>query len=308
MTTSRFAFTAAALVATLSAPAARSDRPAAPAAPSSLTVSGDWLAEHLKDSNLVLLHVGDRAEYDAGHIPGARFATQRDVAISSDDHERGLMLEVPGDDSLKADLERLGISDGSRVVVYYGNDWISPSTRIIFTLVNAGLGERSSLLDGGMQQWIAAGRALTKDVPPARRGTLSRLKMKNLIVDAAWVQKHLRAKGYAIVDGRAASFYDGVEATGPRKGHIPGAHSVPFTDVTDDKLRIKSVEALRALFANAGVQPGDTVVGYCHIGQQATAMLFAARAIGHPVRLYDGSMQEWSRRTDLPIEGTRGSQ
>jgi thiosulfate/3-mercaptopyruvate sulfurtransferase len=308
VTISRFAFAAVALVASFVAPPSSSDVPKVQAPTPSLLVSGDWLAQHLRDSNLVLLHVGDRAEYDAEHIPGARYITQRDVSISSEDHEHGLMLEMPSADSLKAMLEKLGISSGSRVIVYYGNDWISPSTRVMFTLANAGLADRSSLLDGGMQQWIAAGRPVTKEVPTVRVGVLSPLHVQNLVVDAAWVQKHLRTKGYSLVDGRSASFYDGVEATGPRKGHIPGARSVPFTEVADDRLRIKKVEDLRALFDKAGVQPGDTVVGYCHIGQQATAMLFAARLLGHPVRLYDGSMQEWSRRSDLPIEAPGGSQ
>jgi thiosulfate/3-mercaptopyruvate sulfurtransferase len=281
----------------------RSSSAPGPQAPTpSLLVSSDWLAQHLTDSNLVLLHVGDQAEYNAGHIPGARYVSQRDVSVSSPDHDNGLMLEMPSPDSLRSALQRLGISNSSRVIVYFGNDWVSPATRIVFTLANAGLADRTSLLDGGMQQWIATGHEITKDVRAPRVGTLSPLKMQNLVVDAAWVQKHLRAKGYAIVDGRDASFYDGVEATGPRKGHIPGAHSIPFTEIADDKLRLKPVEELRALFAKAGVQPADTVVGYCHIGQQATAMLFAARALGHPVRLYDGSMQEWSRRTELPIE------
>ena len=64
-------------------------------------------------------------------------------------------------------------------------------------------------------------------------------------------------------------------------------------------------DELAALFAKAGVQPGDTIVGYCHVGQQATAMLFAARSLGHPVLLYDGSFQEWSRLTpaeSYPVE------
>jgi len=77
---------------------------------------------------------------------------------------------------------------------------------------------------------------------------------------------------------------------------------VEVTELTDERLMLKSQAELRTLFDRAGVAPGDTVVGYCHIGQQATAMLFAARLLGHPVRLYDGSFQDWSRGTDAPVD------
>ena len=87
-----------------------------------------------------------------------------------------------------------------------------------------------------------------------------------------------------------------------RAGHIAGARSVPFTEIADDRNIFKSANDLAALFKAAGVQPGDTVVGYCHIGQQATGMLFAARSLGYPVLLYDGSFEDWSRRTDFPVE------
>lgn len=294
---------AAAAVLTAAAAASHDLRDVEAAAPKvpPLLVSSAWLASHISDPKIVLLHVGDRAEYDKAHIPGARYASQRDVSVSSDDHDKGLMLEMPTPDSLRAKLQRLGISSDSRVIVYYGNDWVSPSTRILFTLDYAGLGWQSSLLDGGMQQWIAAGHPVTKEVPTARTGTLGPLRINPIVVDAAWVASHLHSPKIAIVDGRAASFYDGIEATGDRKGHIPGAHSVPFTEIADDRNFIRSADQLKALFARAGVAPDDTVVGYCHIGQQATAMLFAARLTGHPVKLYDGSMQEWSRRTDLPV-------
>jgi thiosulfate/3-mercaptopyruvate sulfurtransferase len=98
-------------------------------------------------------------------------------------------------------------------------------------------------------------------------------------------------------------FYDGVEAGGDgRKGHIAGAVSIPFTSVFNDSLRLRSPAELRTIFERAGVAPGDTVVAYCHIGQQATAVVFAARVLGHPVRLYDGSFQDWARRPDFPVE------
>ena len=267
-----------------------------------LTVTSSWLADHLKDPDLVLLHVGDKAEYEKGHIPGARYAAMQDVSISSMDHEKGLMLELPPVDTLRAHLAALGISDKSRVVVYYGNDWISPSTRILFTLDYAGLGERSALLDGGMPAWKDGGHQVTTEVPGARVGQLSALKTRPLVVSAEFVKANLKSPTVRIIDGRAASFFDGADAGNPRKGHIAGAHSLPFTEVTDDKLHLKSAEQLAALFARAGVGPKDTVLAYCHIGQQATAVLFAARTLGHPVLLYDGAFQEWSRRADLPVE------
>jgi thiosulfate/3-mercaptopyruvate sulfurtransferase len=272
----------------------------------SLVVDAAWLKTHIADADLVLLHVGDKADYEAAHIPRARFVSLSDISVS--DHSgHGLMLEMPPAEDLRHRLEALGISDTSRVVVYYGKDWVSPSTRVMFTLDYAGLGARSSLLDGGQDAWVRAGGAVTKDVAPAKTGTLSALKLRPIVVDAATVKARLGTPGVAVVDGRDAAFYDGVETGGAhgqqhRTGHIRGALSIPFTSITDDRLLIKSDAELGAIFAKAGVKANDTVIGYCHIGQQTTAMLFAARTLGHRVLLYDGSFEDWSRHTDYPVD------
>jgi thiosulfate/3-mercaptopyruvate sulfurtransferase len=179
----------------------------------------------------------------------------------------------------------------------------------MFTLDHAGLGNQSALLDGGMQKWKRESRALTAAVPAATKGQLSALKTRPIVVDAEYVKANIGKPGVDVVDGRASAFYDGVQKGGGPKvwhktGHIAGAKSVPYTEITDDNLIFKSQAELESLFTKAGVKPGDTVVGYCHIGQQATGMLFAARLLGHKVLLYDGSFEDWSAR-DLPVETAR---
>jgi thiosulfate/3-mercaptopyruvate sulfurtransferase len=220
-------------------------------------------------------------------------------------HTDSLMLEMPTVEQLHAELAALGISDNSRIVVYFSDDDISPTTRVLLTLDYAGLGSRTSLLDGGMTAWKAAGHSVTAAASkPVIAGKLSPLRINPVVTNVSYVHAHLRNPGFHLIDGRAAMFFDGIQQgmKPGRKGHIAGAHSIPFTEVTDDKLQLKSPEQLAALFTRAGVGPRDTVVAYCHIGQQATAVLFAARTLGHPVLLYDGSFQEWGRRSDLPVE------
>jgi thiosulfate/3-mercaptopyruvate sulfurtransferase len=277
-----------------------------------LLVTTTWLAQHLNDADLVLLHVGDKTEYAARHIAGARHVALMNLSVE----RGGLSLEMPPVDDLRQTLETLGISDHSRIVVYYDKSAITPATRVVFTLDYAGLGSNTSLLDGGLEAWTRDGRDVTAAIAPARVGSLSPLATTPIVVDADYVLAHLKAPHVAIVDARAAAFYDGVDsgksmvgsAMVPHKtGHIAGAHSVPFTTVTDDHLAFRSAAELAAIFAKAGVQPDDTIIGYCHIGQQATAMLFAARTLGHPVLLYDGSFQDWSRHDDrYPVENPTG--
>jgi thiosulfate/3-mercaptopyruvate sulfurtransferase len=211
---------------------------------------------------------------------------------------------MPSADKLRAQLAELGITDNSRIVVYPAENDISSSTRVLLTLDYAGLGSRSSLLDGGLRGWTAANHPVTSQPSKSTVGKLSPLRINPVVTNAAYVQANLKNPRFHLIDGRAAMYYDGIQQgmKPSRKGHVLGAHSIPYTEVTDEKLQLKSPEQLAALFIKAGVSPRDTVVAYCHIGQQATAVLFAARTLGHPVLLYDGSFQEWGRRNDLPVE------
>jgi thiosulfate/3-mercaptopyruvate sulfurtransferase len=97
-------------------------------------------------------------------------------------------------------------------------------------------------------------------------------------------------------------FYEGPGMRDHSAGHIEGATNIPFNSLVDDSLlTLLPRDELRRRFAAAGVQQGDTVAAYCHVGQQATVVIFAARLLGHPVRLYDGSMDDWEKR-GLPLQ------
>ena len=268
---------------------------------SSLIVSTEWVAKHLNDDTIVLLQVGDKDEYLAAHIPGAQFVTLADISTP---RGQGLALELPSVDQLKATFEKLGVTDKSRVVVYFGKDWVTPTARVFMTLDYLGLGDRASILDGGLPAWRAEGRPVTAEVREPRRGSFTPRPNTKLVVDAAWVSANLNKPGVAIVDARAAKFYTGAEAGQmPRAGHIPSAKSIPFSSVVEDTTnKFKSVEALRGLFNAAGVKHGDTVATYCHIGQQASLLYFVARYLGYEAHLYDGSFEDWSHRPDLPVE------
>jgi thiosulfate/3-mercaptopyruvate sulfurtransferase len=260
----------------------------------------------LDDPQLVLLHVGDTTEYKAAHIPGARLLELRTLSAPRTSPE-DLVLQMPEPAALKTALEALGISDDSRIVIYMGKDWVTPTARAVYTLDYAGFGERTRLLDGGLPAWQAAGRPVTADVPAPHTGRIAALRIRaDRIVDKAWVEAHRQDRGITLIDARSQSSYDGVQADQGRNGHIPGAASVPWASLYDEEsARLKSADELRAVFAAAGFEPGDTVVGYCHIGQYATAMLFAARSLGYDIRLFDGSFQEWARDPASPVEAKK---
>jgi thiosulfate/3-mercaptopyruvate sulfurtransferase len=267
----------------------------------SMIVSTDWLAKHLNDKSLVLLQVGDRKEYDAAHIPGAQFIQTSDISTP---RGPGLILELPPVEQLKATFEKLGISDNSRIIVYFSKDWVTPTSRVYFTLDYLGLGDRTSILDGGLPAWVAEKRAVTSEVIVPKPGKFTPRPNPRLVVDAAWVKANLSKSGVAILDAREAKFYTGAEkGMMPRAGHIPGAKNIPFGSlVYEPNNKFKNPEALRELFTNAGVKQQDSVATYCHIGQQASLLYFVARYLGYDAHLYDGSFQDWSNRSELPVE------
>jgi thiosulfate/3-mercaptopyruvate sulfurtransferase len=270
----------------------------------SMIVSVDWLAQHVNDDSLVLLQVGDQAEYQSAHIPGAQFIQLADISTP---RGQGLTLELPPADQLKATFEKLGVTDKSRIVVYFSKDWVTPTARVFMTLDYLGFGDRTSILDGGLPAWRAANKPVTAEAKAAKPGSFTPRPNNKLVVDAAWVSANLNKPGVAILDARARKFYTGEDAGQmPRAGHIPSAKSIPFSSLVDDSNKFKSAEALREIFSSAGVKQSETVATYCHIGQQASLLYFAARYLGYDAHVYDGSFEDWSHRTELPVEKSDG--
>jgi thiosulfate/3-mercaptopyruvate sulfurtransferase len=275
-----------------------------PAQGSPLLLTPAQLNSELRDPRLVILYVGPREDYNTGHIPGARFVGMEDVAAPR--ATTALSLELPDEADLRQRLEHLGISHNSKIVVTFGADWVSPSTRIVWTLQTAGLGANTRFLDGGIRAWKRAGLPLTTAEPPAATpGKITVAADRSVVVDYRWVQAQAKAPRVRLIDARSPVFYEGpgMEGRGRRveAGHIGGARNLPFNSLNDDSLQFLPLAQLRKKFADAGVQPGDTVAAYCHVGQQATVVILGARLLGHPVRLYDGSMNDWETRK-LPLE------
>ena len=265
-----------------------------------LLVTVDWLAGHLSDPSLVLLQIGEKKDYDKGHIPGAQFLEYESISTP---HGQGLMLELPPVEQLVSVFERLGVSNRSHVILYFGTNWMTPTTRVYWTLDYLGLGDRTSILNGGLVAWQATHHPVSTEIKQSAKGSIKPAPRKEIVADAEWVSSHLQQAGITIIDARTHEFYNGSQSDGnPRSGHIPGAANLSYLDVVDqDNNKFKSPDALKELFRAAGLKPGNLMVSYCHIGQRATVLYFTAKMLGYDAKMYDGSWEDWSRRKDLPI-------
>jgi thiosulfate/3-mercaptopyruvate sulfurtransferase len=264
----------------------------------SMLVSTKWLQDHLSDPSVVIVHVGNnRREYRDGHIPGARFLWVQSLAYSDPD----LTLEVPTKVQADSVLRKLGVSDRGRIILYFDGSNVTPTTRMYFTLDYLGLGNRVSLLDGGLDAWKADGRPVVTEIPAEGTESYSSTLTPGLVASSDWLKDNLNNAKISIVDARTPQYYAGTGGGMPRPGHIPGALNIPFSSLLDSTNRLKDSASLKSIFQQAGVKRGSRVISYCHIGQQASLVYFVAKYLGYDAQLYDGSFEEWSGRKDLPI-------
>lgn len=264
-----------------------------------MLVSGAWLEKRLGNAEVVILHVGTPADYQEGHIPGARLLRLEDISVTSAD---GLRTELPRVDALEAAFGKLGVTEEATVVVYHTGRAVQTATRAWFTLDYLGLGGRAALLDGGFALWKKEGRAVSTEAAPSAAGHFTPRPAPVKVASAEWIRMRLKDPGVMIIDARAPEYYSGADKGAMvRGGRIPGAISATYSLFLDEDGRLQSREALRKLLHAGERRPEPVRVTYCHSGVQATVPYFAGRYLGLEMRLYDASFQDWSRRKEYPV-------
>ncbi len=262
-------------------------------------VSADWLVEHRDDPGVLVLHVGmNRRGPLEEYVRGARFLEYHDIAVERND----LITELAPVEDLVEAFRAVGVSNDRRVVVV--GDPGHVAARVFMTLDYLGHGERTSVLDGGLAAWKAAGGEVSPEpVTPTRAGFEAEVR-EDMLVTAEWIRERLDDPDVTLIDARPEDEYTG-ERPGRdflRGGHIPGAYNLYWQDLTRQEIpTLVDLAEVRARFDAAGATPDGIVVNYCLIGMRASYTYMISRHLGYDAKFYDASWNEWGRRDDLPL-------
>lgn len=271
-------------------------------------VSTNWLAQHLKNPDLRILDASwhmpaeqrdAKAEYDAEHIPGARFFDIDDISDARSD----LPHMVPPVEKFMSRMRAMGVGDGHQVVVYDSKGLFS-AARVwwLFKLMGQ---ENIAVLDGGLPKWKAEGRE-TEDMPPVIRDRHMTVRVNNRLVrDVTQVSAAAKLKSHSIIDARSAPRFRGEEPDpreGLRAGHIPGSYNVPFGTLLAEDGTMKDTDVLRSVFEDARVDLSKPAITTCGSGVTAAVLALALERIGKAdYALYDGSWAEWGQFPTMPV-------
>ncbi|TDO28046.1 sulfurtransferase [Sediminibacterium goheungense] len=272
------------------------------AQPNPILVSPEWLQEHKQDKNLVILQTNFlRLDFETEHIPGAHFLWPDWLGAHSPEGN----FNAPDLASARKTLQALGIHQNTQVVLAYTRTDLTVTARMFLTLEHLGLYGKVSLLNGGLEEWKRAGLPVEMGASPVVVKGNFEPRYQQLLVDKNYVQKALAGADKLVVDARLKRFYDGDVTGNPRDGHITGALNLPYPDLIDSTTKFKPVVQLTNYFNAVNKDKQKEMIGYCFIGQTASVVYLAGRILGYPMKIYDGSLQEWSRLPELPMEKTR---
>jgi thiosulfate/3-mercaptopyruvate sulfurtransferase len=266
---------------------------------SNIIVTPQWVKDHQRDADLVILQVNFlKADYEREHIEGARFLWP--AWLSPDSPES--TFNIPDIKAAEEVLGNLGISNNSHIVLCHTRTDVSVTARMFLMLEYLGLKSKVSFLNGGLESWKAIGYPVTSDIPMYAKAKF-KSAINPVIVDKNYVLQKLNSDKSLIVDARMQRFYDGDPTGNPRDGHITGAKNIPYPDLLDQGTSAFKLDQLKGYFEPVAPVSKELIT-YCFIGQTASVVYIAGRVLGYDMKLYDGSVQEWSRIKELPMELT----
>ncbi len=273
-------------------------------------VSVDTLKRRLGDPGLIVFDcryqlgqpTAGIAAYEAGHIPGARFADTDNDLASRPTGQNG-RHPLPDPVAFATWLGRNGV-DATKHVVAYDYAAGFSAARLWWMLRHWMRHERVAVLDGGWEAWVAADGPVTTEEPRAFHTRFKARTDRTAHVDKMFVQSHLNKHSVVILDARAPERFRGeVEPIDPVAGHIPAARNRPYKDNLDANGRFKLPQVLRREFEAllAGAEP-EGVTHMCGSGVSACHNLLAMDIAGlEGSKLYPGSWSEWCSDASRPI-------